>query len=101
MKETKNRIAVYKSKRWQNIRQTVIARDKDICYFCGKLILKRRTIHHLQELNEDNWQDEEIAYNLDNLVECHDDCHNWHHARFGYKHSVVNMDLTIDYSKRR
>lgn len=101
MEETKNRIAVYKSKRWQNIRQAVIARDKDICYFCGKLILKRRTIHHLQELNEDNWQDEEIAYNIDNLVECHDDCHNIWHERWGYKHSVVNIDLTIDYSKRR
>lgn len=101
MEETKNRIAVYKSKRWQNIRQAVIARDKDICYFCGKLILKRRTIHHLQELNEDNWQDEEIAYNIDNLVECHDDCHNIWHERWGYKKTVVNKDLSIDYSKRR
>lgn len=92
---------VYKTARWKKIRQAVIDRDKDICYFCHRLILKRRTIHHLQELNEENWNDEEIAYNLDNLVECHADCHDWHHARFGYKTSVVNIDLTIDYSKRR
>ena len=92
---------VYKTARWKKIRQAVIDRDKDICYFCHRLILKRRTIHHLQELNEENWNDEEVAYNLDNLVECHDDCHNWHHARFGYKESIVNTDLTIDYSKRR
>lgn len=92
---------VYKTARWKKIRQAVIDRDKDICYFCHRLILKRRTIHHLQELNEENWNDEEIAYNLDNLVECHDDCHNIHHKRWGYKESIVNTDLTIDYSKRR
>lgn len=92
---------VYKTARWKKIRQAVIDRDKDICYFCHRLILKRRTIHHLQELNEENWNDEEVAYNLDNLVECHDDCHNIHHKRWGYKESVVNTDLTIDYSKRR
>lgn len=92
---------VYKTARWKKIRQAVIDRDKDICYFCHRLILKRRTIHHLQELNEENWNDEEVAYNLDNLVECHDDCHNIHHRRWGYKESVVNTDLSIDYSKRR
>lgn len=92
---------VYKTARWKKIRQAVIDRDKDICYFCHRLILKRRTIHHLQELNEENWNDEEIAYNLDNLVECHSDCHDIHHQRFGYKESIVNTDLTIDYSKRR
>ena len=92
---------VYKTARWKKIRQAVIDRDKDICYFCHRLILKRRTIHHLQELNEENWNDEEVAYNLDNLVECHDDCHNIHHKRWGYKESVVNTDLSIDYSKRR
>lgn len=92
---------VYKTARWKKIRQAVIDRDKDICYFCHRLILKRRTIHHLQELNEENWSDEEVAYNLDNLVECHDDCHNIWHKRWGYKESVVNTDLSIDYSKRR
>ena len=92
---------VYKTTRWKKIRQAVIDRDKDICYFCHRLILKRRTIHHLQELSEENWNDEEVAYNLDNLVECHDDCHNIHHKRWGYKESVVNTDLSIDYSKRR
>lgn len=90
----------YKSQRWQHTRDQVILRDKDICFFCGQLILKRRTIHHKQELNENNEDDESIAYNLDNLVECHDYCHNWHHERFGYKASIVDVDLNIDYSKR-
>lgn len=92
---------VYKTTRWKKVREQVIKRDKDICYFCHKLILKKRTIHHLEELNEDNYQDESIAYNLDNLVECHPSCHDYHHERFGYKHSIVNYDLSIDYDKRR
>lgn len=94
------RYNVYKTKRWQQVRQAVIFRDKDICFFCGKLILDRRTIHHKEELNEQNWQDESIAYNLDNLVECHANCHNIHHDRHGYKKSIVNLNLDIDYSKR-
>ena len=92
---------VYKTKAWQAVRQAVIRRDKDICFFCGRLILKRRTIHHIQELNDDNWQDESIAYNLDNLVECHAECHDYHHHRFGYKESIANDDLSIDYSRRK
>lgn len=92
---------IYKTRAWKIIRQQVIDRDKDICYFCGRLILKRRTIHHLQELNEENYLDDAIAYGLDNLVECHADCHDIHHMRFGYKPSIVNDDLSIDYERRK
>lgn len=87
----------YKTKKWEAIRQQVIFRDKDICFFCGKLILKRRTIHHKKELNENTM---DLAYDLDNLVECHDYCHNWHHERFGYKKTIVDESLEIDYTKR-
>lgn len=92
--------AFYKSKKWQKTRELVILRDKDICWFCGQLILKRRTIHHKQELNENNINDYDIAYSLDNLVECHDYCHNMHHDRFGYKSTIVDTSLEIDYTKR-
>ena len=90
---------VYKTTRWQYIRKAVIERDRDICYFCGKLILKRRTIHHIKELDENNYSDDDIAFNLDNLVECHADCHNAHHERFS-KLTIVNDDLNINYNKR-
>lgn len=90
---------VYKNPRWQKVRQEVIKRDRDICYFCGKLILKKRTIHHLIEIDEHNYSDENIAFNLDNLVECHSSCHDQYHERFG-KATMVNKDLDIDYSKR-
>lgn len=94
---------IYKSKYWESVRQAVIKRDKDICFFCGKLILSRRTIHHKEELNEDNYLDYRVAYDLDNLVECHAKCHNIHHDRFGYreKNTIVNDDLSIDYERRK
>lgn len=92
---------VYKNPKWKYIRKAVIERDRDICYFCGKLILKKRTIHHLQEIDENNYSDENIAFNLENLVEVHDECHNLHHEMFGYKQSIVDDDLNIDYSKRK
>ena len=92
---------VYKTKLWQETRKAVIDRDRAICFFCGKIVTKRPTVHHKQELNEDNWTDFDIAYNMDNLVCCHAECHNAHHERFGYKASIVNNDLTIDYSRRK
>lgn len=92
---------VYKTKLWQETRKAVIDRDRAICYFCGKIVTKRPTVHHKEELNEDNWTDFDIAYNMDNLVCCHHECHNAWHERFGYKASMVNDDLTIDYSRRK
>lgn len=92
--------AVYKCPNWKGIREQVIARDRGICYFCGKLVTRRQTIHHLQEINENNFSDINIAFNLDNLVLCHAQCHDEHHHRFGYKNSIVNDDLSINYEKR-
>lgn len=91
---------VYKNPRWKYIRQEVIRRDRDICFFCGKLILKHRIIHHKKEINEENFCDENIAFDLDNLVECHHECHNRHHHVYGYRDTIVNDDLTINYEKR-
>lgn len=92
--------AVYKCPNWKGIREQVITRDKGICYFCGQLVTRRQTVHHLEEINENNFSDINIAFNLDNLVLCHADCHDEHHHRFGYKSSIVNDDLSINYEKR-
>lgn len=92
--------AVYRNKRWEPTRKAVMQRDRGICFFCGKLVLKRATIHHLTEINEKNFQDEDIAFNLDNLVLCHSDCHDRHHKRFGYKDCIVDDDLNINYERR-
>lgn len=95
-----NHKRIYKTKLWQETRKAVIERDRAICFFCGKIVAKRATVHHKEELNEENYTDFDVAFNLDNLVCCHPECHNFHHERFGYKHGIVNDDLTIDYSRR-
>lgn len=92
--------AVYKDPRWKLCRDAVIQRDRDICYFCGRIILRKRTIHHKIEINENNYSDPEIAFNLDNLVECHNTCHDQYHEKFGKK-SIVDQDLEIDYERRK
>lgn len=96
--------AVYKDPRWQYIRKAVIQRDKDICYFCGKLILKKRTIHHIIEIDENNYSDVNIAFNLDNLVECHKECHDKYHDRFeskNHKSCIVDDELNVNYELRK
>ena len=96
-----NHDKIYKTKYWEDvIRPAIIDRDKGICYFCGKLVSRRATVHHIEELNENNYTNYDIAYGLDNLVLCHSYCHDYHHKRFGYKESIVCDDLTIDYQKR-
>lgn len=92
---------LYKTTEWKRVREYVLSRDKGICMFCGKVIDKRPTVHHIQELDESNYMNWDIALNPDNLVSAHADCHNIHHGRFGYKGTIVNQDLTIDYSKRK
>ena len=99
--KSSNRKKVYKTKLWQETRKAVIERDRAICFFCGKVIGKRATVHHIEELNEDNYMDFDIAFNMENLVACHADCHNEHHQRFGYKATIVNDDLTINYARRK
>ena len=92
---------IYKTKLWEETRKAVIERDRAICYFCGKIITGRPTVHHLIELTDENFTDFDIAYNMNNLVTCHADCHNSAHGRFS-KPTIVNpYSLEIDYSKRK
>lgn len=93
---------IYLSRYWkEEIRPKVYEKSNGICFFCGKLILKRWTCHHKIELTEQNYMIEEIAFGLDNLVLCHSDCHNQHHERFGFKASIVENDLEINYGRRK
>lgn len=92
---------VYKTRLWEETRKAVLERDRGICYFCGKLIANRPTVHHLIELTDQNYTDFDIAYNMDNLVACHDYCHNEFHERFSKKSIVDPFTLEIDYTKRK
>ena len=90
---------IYNCKKWDDIRKAVIKRDKGICYFCHKPILNHAQVHHLQEVNELNYMNENIVYNLDNLVCVHRECHNAHHKRF-CKRSIVDENLNVNYKER-
>lgn len=92
---------VYSTTRWRRLRKEIYNRENGICYFCGKLVLKKPNVHHLQEINEKNAFDENVFFNPENLVVCHHECHNAHHDRFGYKGTIVRDDLSIDYERRK
>lgn len=91
---------IYKTRLWEETRKAVLERDRGICYFCGKLIANRPTVHHLIELTDQNYTNFDIAYNMDNLVSCHQYCHNYHHGRFSKPSIVDQKTLEVDYSKR-
>lgn len=102
---------IYFTDYWNDvIRPQVIKRDKGICQDCHKLILRKATIHHIIELNDDNYTNYDIAYGLDNLKLVCPKCHNKIHKKgfskesndMNYKkETIVNEDLEIDYSKRK
>lgn len=87
----------YKSKQWESFRQVIIAERTHedgfvYCDHCGKPILKKYDliIHHKEELNELNVNDNLIALNPDNVECVHFKCHNQIHERFGYNTTSVN-----------
>lgn len=90
---------VYKTKRWEQLRAFVIGRDRNICRRCNRLIVGRADVHHIIDLTVDNYTNDAIAFNPDNLLTLHQECHNDIHKRFG-KRTIVSDDLEIDYEKR-
>ncbi len=76
--------AFYKSKAWQDCRDTAIRRDRFLCVDC----LKRgqhtpaEEVHHIKPITPDNIMDPEITLNLDNLVSL---CRECHKARHGHR----------------
>ena len=71
----------YKSKVWQNVRQSYIKSVKGLCEVCktnGEITLGY-ILHHKIELTEDNINDPYITLSWDNLqfvcMECHNKIH--------------------------
>lgn len=80
----------YRSKQWEAVRKVVIARDTDPetgfvpCAMCGKPIVKKYDliVDHIDELDDLNVNNAEVALNPDNLRCLHFKCHNERHNRF-------------------
>ena len=71
----------YKTKKWQEVRKYVIARDLGLCQKCkrkGK-IKAGKQVHHKEELTDENLTDWNIALNPNNLETLCDECHAAEH----------------------
>lgn len=84
------------------MRAFVIDRDNAVCRHCGEFVLDVPEVHHTVELTEENYQDPAVSLNPDLLITLHHSCHDVIHERLKQelKKTIVNDDLSIDYSKR-
>lgn len=91
----------YHSKAWKTARKNVWLKQNCLCALCNKPVYVdgisefidkqyRRTgiVHHIEELNNENVYDNNIALNEDNLVGLCIECHN-----------KIHEDKWQDYSK--
>lgn len=73
--ETVRESGFYSSKKWINLRNAIRERDMMTCQKCGDYQAERYEVDHITELNWQNVDDWEVAYNPDNLqLLCHE-CH--------------------------
>ena len=95
----------YQSKAWKQIRQGVWLKQNCICARCGRAVYVdgispfipkekrlRGIVHHKEYLTEQNYTDDAIAYDDNNLEGLCIDCHNAEHARPG----AIRKNLKFD-----
>ena len=88
----------YRSKKWRDLLD-VIKNDRVndegyiICEYCGKPITKAYDIigHHKVELDEENYNNAEIALNPENIMLVHHRCHNYIHNKLGYSNRQIYL----------
>lgn len=93
-----------KDKRWKLLRQTAIIKSGKICKRCGKLIIAVGDceVDHIIEITPENFKDESVTLNLDNLqVLCHN-CHTFKTTidKRNSKYTNFSNGLEIDFEKR-
>lgn len=74
---------VYKKAEWLRVRRYVIERAHGLCEECLRQgrIQAGVEVDHVVPLDEENWQNWDIAYNPENLQLLCRDCHNLKHGR--------------------
>lgn len=96
---------IYKTKTWKDIRKYIWLEQHCLCARCNKPVyvsgisdyipIDKRVkgiVHHKIYLDDNNYIDEEIAFNKDNLEGLCIDCHNNEHFSKG----IVRSDLMFD-----
>lgn len=66
----------YKSKEWIALRNEVRDEAKMRCAVCHKLVKGKSIVDHIKEVSPDNYTDELVTLNKDNLRLLCLDCHN-------------------------
>lgn len=74
----------YNSQRWKKLRKL----KKQVNPFCERCFAKGKyvptyMVHHKEYINEDNYMDDNVFFNMDNLESLCKSCHNAEH--FGEK----------------
>ena len=86
----------YSGRPWVNFRAAyithrIIEDNGSICDYCGESIDRSDdvTLHHMEELTPDNYQDTTISLNQDNIKQVHAACHNKIHKHAGSRNRRV------------
>lgn len=75
--------AKYKCKRWINTRKIKLEQVNYFCERCLKIGLYKNAqiVHHKEYINNLNYIDDDIFYNIDNLEALCQECHNQEHFK--------------------
>lgn len=100
-----SREQIYKTKSWKDIRKYIWLKQQCLCARCNKPVYVsgitdyipkdkrvKGIVHHKIYLNDYNYQDNNIAFNEDNLEGLCIDCHNNEHFSKG----TIRNDLMFD-----
>lgn len=71
--------AFYNSLLWQEVRSSVLKRDRYMCQHCR--MAPATEVHHKARLTPDNINDPRISVNPDNLISLCEQCHKQMHRR--------------------
>lgn len=89
--------AFYGSRKWQRCRNQYIS-EHPFCERCKKkgIIAAAEHVHHITELDEDNYTDPMVAFNPDNLEALCYECHREEHKPTNHGKPACDSELTFD-----
>ena len=95
----------YQTKAWKTIRKNIWLRQSCLCNRCHRPVYVngisewipknkrlKGIVHHTEYLNDNNYNDDNIALNEDKLEGVCIDCHNSEH----FSTQAIRQDLTFD-----
>lgn len=68
---------IYVGSKWRKLSKVIMAKYNYLCVKCGK---PADLVHHIIPLTPDNYTDDNIVYNEDNLIPLCINCHNAIHS---------------------